>query len=148
MCYTSVTMNNSEYPDAPRVAVGAVVIHDNRILLVRRGKAPARDEWAIPGGSVELGETLQAAAEREIFEETRITIKARRVIYTFDTIVKQHARTRFHYVILDFSADYVAGRPVAGDDVLDAAWFEPGQLQALGVNARTRDLLKQIGFIA
>ena len=141
-------MEKAEYPDAPRVAVGAVVLHDNRILLVKRGKAPARDEWAIPGGSVELGETLQAAAEREIFEETGITIKARKVIFTFDTIIKEGDRTRFHYVILDLSADYLAGEPKAGDDVLDAAWFDPAQLKKVAVNTRTLELLAQIGFIA
>jgi 8-oxo-dGTP diphosphatase len=140
-------MTNAEYPDQPRVAVGAVVIHNDCILLVKRGKEPAQGEWAIPGGSVELGETLQAAAEREIYEETGITIQARQVIYTFDSIVREGDRTRFHYVILDFEASYVAGEPRAGDDVLEAGWFEPGQLETLGVNSRTLHLLAEINFI-
>lgn len=140
-------MTNTEYPDKPRVAVGAVVIHNDCILLVKRGKPPAQGEWAIPGGSVELGETLQTAVEREIYEETGITIKAHKVIYTFDSIIKEGARTRFHYVILDFEASYVAGAPQAGDDVVEAGWFGPGQLQVLGVNTRTLHLLKEIGFI-
>lgn len=140
-------MINNEYPDRPRVAVGAVVIHNECILLVKRGKQPAQGEWAIPGGSVELGETLQAAAEREIQEETGITIRAGKVIYTFDTIVMDGDRARFHYVILDLEAAYIAGEPQAGDDVLAADWFRPGQLQMIGVNSRTLHLLAEIDFI-
>jgi len=140
-------MTNSEYPDLPRVAVGAVVIHNHCILLVKRGKQPAKGEWAIPGGSVELGETLEAAAEREIYEETGVTIKAGKMIYSFDSIVKDGDRTRFHYVILDFEASYVAGDPRAGDDVLEAGWFGPEKIKTLGVNSRTLHLLAKIGFI-
>jgi len=140
-------MSKTEYPDLPRVAVGAVVIHNHCILLVKRGKQPAQGEWAIPGGSVELGETLEAAAEREIYEETGITIKAGKIIYSFDSIVKDGDLTRFHYVILDFEASYVAGEPRAGDDVLEAGWFGPEHLKTLGVNSRTLHLLTKIGFI-
>jgi len=140
-------MTNTEYPDLPRVAVGAVVIHNHCILLVKRGKQPAKGEWAIPGGSVELGETLEAAAEREIYEETGVTIKAGKMIYSFDSIVKDGDRTRFHYVILDFEASYVAGDPRAGDDVLEAGWFGPEKIKTLGVNSRTLHLLAKIGFI-
>jgi ADP-ribose pyrophosphatase len=140
-------MPNTEYPDLPRVAVGAVVIHNHCILLVKRGKQPAQGEWAIPGGSVELGETLEAAAQREIYEETGVTIKVGKIIYTFDSIVKDGDLTRFHYVILDFEASYVAGEPRAGDDVLEAGWFGPEQLKMLGVNSRTLHLLAKIGFI-
>lgn len=140
-------MSNAEYPDHPRVAVGAVVIHNHRILLVKRGKQPAQGEWAIPGGSVELGETLKAAVEREIREEADIIIRAGNIIYTFDTIVMDGDRPRFHYVILDFEASYVAGEPLAGGDVLEAGWFGPDEVKTLGVNSRTLHLLAKIGFI-
>jgi len=140
-------MTHTEYPDKPRVAVGAVVVHDNCILLVKRGKAPAREEWAIPGGSVELGETLQEAAEREILEETGVAIRTGELIYTFDTIVRENGRVRFHYVILDYAAAYIDGTPAPGDDVLEAGWFGPGELDALHLNQKTLDLLQKIGFI-
>ena len=85
------------YPDFPRVAVGAVVFKDGKVLMVRRGKPPAKDQWAIPGGSVELGETLQDAAEREILEETGISIRAHAPFYTFEVIDRDEKnRVRFH----------------------------------------------------
>jgi len=87
----------TNYPPAPRVAVGAVVIRAGSVLLVRRGKAPSDGQWAIPGGSVELGETLQQAAEREILEETGIRIRAGKPVYTFDLIERdRQKRIRFH----------------------------------------------------
>ncbi|MBW1743354.1 MAG: NUDIX hydrolase [Deltaproteobacteria bacterium] len=92
------------------MAVGAIVIKDNRVLLVKRSKPPGEGLWAIPGGRVELGETLQQAAEREIMEETGLTIKAKDPVYTFEVIEPDDAgRPRFHYVIVDLMADYVKG---------------------------------------
>ena len=79
-------MASREYPDSPRVGVGAVVLREGRVLLVRRGVAPAQGLWAIPGGGLELGESLRAAAEREILEETGITIRAKEAFYIFDFI--------------------------------------------------------------
>ena len=87
------------YPDSPLVAVGAVVFNQNRVLLVKRAKPPAQNQWAIPGGKVRLGETLQQAAEREIHEETGIIIRALKPIYTFDIIQKDRSgRIRFQGV--------------------------------------------------
>ena len=136
---------NSEYPDCPRVAVGAVVFKEGRILLVRRGKAPAEGMWSIPGGSVNLGESLQQAAEREIIEETGVTIKARREpILTFDVVRRDdNGRIRFHYVIVDFEAEWISGEPRAGDDAVEARWVRSEELEALAVSPATRKLLKQ-----
>ena len=139
----SVTSHKT-YPDKPRVAVGAVVIKDGRVLLVQRGQPPAQGYWAIPGGSVKLGESLQSAAEREIKEETGIIIQALEPIYTFDMIEKDDAgRFRFHYVIIDLRADYVRGHLNAGTDAHRARWVSPSELDSLKVSPKTRDLLVQ-----
>ena len=131
------------YPDQPRVAVGAIVFKDDRVLLVRRGKPPAEDLWAIPGGRVEIGETLQEAAEREILEETAITIRARVPVYTFDVIERDtRDRIRFHYVIVDLTADYIRGQPRAGDDASAARWVSSDELATLKVSPKTLQLLK------
>ena len=135
---------SNEYPDQPRVAVGAIVFKDNRVLLVRRGKPPARDLWAIPGGSVEICETLQRAAEREIFEETGITIQALEPVFTFDYIERdEFGCARFHYVIVDLTADYVRGKPKAGDDAAEARWVSSQEITFLKVSSTTRQLLKE-----
>jgi len=138
------------YPDLPRVAVGAVVLKDNRVLLVRRAKPPAQGLWAIPGGSVELGETLQQAAEREILEETGITIQAKKPVYTFDLIEKdENNRIRFHYVIVDLMADYISGKPLPGDDADEVRWVSSEELKNLDVNPRTLTVLNSVfGFFS
>jgi 8-oxo-dGTP diphosphatase len=138
-------VSRREYPDAPQVAVGAIVVRDGRVLLVRRGHPPSEGLWAIPGGSVELGETLQEAAEREIMEETGLTIQAGEPVYTFDVILRDDAgRVQFHYVIVDLLADYVRGEVHSGDDARDARWVTSGELEKLAVNQTTRELLKKL----
>jgi ADP-ribose pyrophosphatase len=135
--------SQKEYPDQPRVAVGAIVFKDSQVLLVRRGKPPAKDLWAIPGGSVEICETLQQAAEREIFEETGITIQALEPVFTFDYIERDEVGcARFHYVIIDLTADYVRGEPKAGDDAAEARWVSSKEITTLKVSQKTRQLLK------
>jgi len=137
------------YPDAPRVAVGAVITHQNKVLLVLRGQPPAKDKWAIPGGSVNLGETLQAAAEREVFEETGLKVKAGEVIYGFDAILHDaEGRIQYHYVILDLRAEALdPTQPLTpADDVYDAAWFNLTELDRpdLVISDTTRTLLREI----
>ena len=142
-------MPSNRYPDHPRIAVGAVVIHNNCVLLVKRGNPPAAGEWAVPGGNVKLGETLQQAAEREILEETGVTIRAGEMIYTFESIHEDSAgNIIFHYVILDFASDYIAGNPAPHDDALDARWVSPTEAaDRLNINSSTRTLLNKIGFL-
>jgi 8-oxo-dGTP diphosphatase len=132
-----------EYPDAPRIAVGALVMKDRKALLVRRGQPPSEGLWAIPGGRVELGETLQEAAEREIKEETGVIIQAQEPIHVFDIIHKDETgHVRFHYVIVDLLARYVSGEPHPADDALEARWIGFDELDELPVNQTTFDILK------
>jgi ADP-ribose pyrophosphatase len=141
-------MSEREYPDSPRVAVGAIVIKDGQVLLVRRGQPPSEGLWAVPGGRVHLGETLQQAAEREIKEETGLSIHARDPVYTFDVILRDEAgRVRFHYVIVDLMADYINGTVCPGDDAREARWVTPDELERLPTNQTTREVLhKLLGF--
>ncbi|AOY59067.1 MULTISPECIES: NUDIX hydrolase [Desulfococcus] len=131
------------YPDQPRVGVGAVVFKNDKILLVLRGKPPAEGVWAIPGGRLNLGETLKEAAEREIREETGIDIRAGEPVFTFDVIERDpDGGIRFHYVIVDLAAEYVGGVPSAGDDAVEVRWVSAAEMDAMDVNPTTRKLLK------
>ncbi|MDM8555372.1 NUDIX hydrolase [Desulfococcaceae bacterium HSG7] len=134
----------SIYPDSPQVAVGAVVFKQNKVLLVKRGKPPSQNEWAIPGGSVELGETLQQAAEREIYEETGIVIRAQEPIFVFDMVQKDESdKIRFHYIIIDLIAEYKSGKLLPGDDALDARWFTENEIKNPMINRMTQNLLEK-----
>ena len=138
-------MSEREYPECPQVAVGAIVIRNRQVLLVRRNQPPSKGLWAIPGGSVELGETLQQAAEREIMEETGLTIRAGNPVYTFEVIEQDDiGRIRFHYVIIDLVADYLTGDLHSGDDVSEARWVTPEELDRLPVNETTREVLANV----
>ncbi|MDY6951810.1 MAG: NUDIX hydrolase [Thermodesulfobacteriota bacterium] len=141
-------MTTREYPESPQTAVGAIVVKDEKVLMVKRVHAPGEGLWAIPGGGVELGETLEEAAEREVKEETGIVIRARGPVYTFDLIEHDAAgRVRFHYVIVDLLADYVNGQPRPRDDACEARWVAPEELDALPASETTKEVLrKAVGF--
>jgi ADP-ribose pyrophosphatase len=142
-------MVSKVYPDAPRVAVGAVVFHREKVLLVLRNQAPAKGLWAVPGGSVELGETLQAAAEREVLEETGLHVQAGKVVHTFDGIYRDESgRVKYHYVIVDVLAKALdPTQPLRpSDDVKDAGWFTLSDVKQpdLPVSETTLMLLRKI----
>ncbi len=138
-----------EGPLAPQVAIGAVVIRNKQILLVKRKKEPGRGLWAIPGGSVQIGETLQEAAEREVLEETGLVVKAKQPIYLFDYIERdERNQVRFHYVIIDLEADLTGGRLCAADDALDARWFSPEEIRDTPITENTRRFLRKIEFVS
>lgn len=140
-------MSKREYPDSPRVGVGVIVIKDNKLLLIKRGVAPSKGLWAIPGGSVELGETLQETAEREIMEETGLTIRAGKPVYVFDFIERDDAgRIRFHFTVVDIMADYISGTLNAADDALEARWVSHEELMNLSITPSTSKLLKEMDF--
>ncbi|MDI6726592.1 MAG: NUDIX hydrolase [Smithellaceae bacterium] len=141
-------MTAREYPRHPLVGVGALVVKDGRVLLVKRGVAPSMGLWAIPGGMLELGETLQEGAEREILEETGVIIRAGEPIYTFDFFEPgPQGGIRFHFVIVDLLGEYVSGEARGGDDAEEARWLAPEELSRLPVSKNTLALLKKTGFL-
>ena len=137
------------YPDRPIVGVGAVVCHDDRVLLIRRGKPPKRDEWSIPGGAQTLGETVFDAAAREVREETGLDVNVVGLIDVVDFIDRDGADTiRHHYTLVDVLALWRAGQARAGDDAAEVRWatFDeaarlPMWSQTARIIAAARDLL-------
>lgn len=123
-----------EYPAAPIVGIGVVVLRSTatgpEVLLVRRGKPPNAGAWAIPGGAQELGETAEAAARRELLEETGLTVGPLHLAANVDSIHRDSAgRVRWHYTIIDFAAAWTGEAARAGDDVSEVVW---APLDALG----------------
>jgi 8-oxo-dGTP diphosphatase len=133
----------NEYPERPRVAVGALVLQGGRLLVVERAKPPGEGVWALPGGSVELGETMAAAAEREVREETGLVVRALDVIYAFDAVVRDDdGRVQYHYAIVDFVCEYVSGTVRADGDARDARFVTREEFAALRSSRFTVDLLR------
>jgi ADP-ribose pyrophosphatase YjhB (NUDIX family) len=127
-----------EYPDRPVVGVGAIVWRGERVLLIRRGRPPRLGQWSLPGGAQQLGETLEAAIRREVREETGLELASVTFLTTVDLIDRDaEGLVRYHYTLLDFTADAAGGDPIAGDDAADVAWFEPGELVGLGLWSET-----------
>ena len=138
-------MSAEVYPDLPRAAVGVVVVRGDEVLLVRRKRGPSEGLWAVPGGSVELGETLATAAEREVLEETGIVVRAGRPVHAFDAIERDdEGRVRFHYLVVDVAAEWISGEPRAGDDASAAQWFRLADLPCAGVSDETRRLVGRL----
>lgn len=129
----------------PKLGVGAIVVDRERVLLVQRGREPARGQWAIPGGKVLPGETLAAATRREILEETGIAIEVGELAWHFEFIERDEAgEVKFHYVVLDFHARYLSGEPVAGDDAAAVRWVEFAELDSLELNSSTAKALGEL----
>ncbi len=133
-----------EYPDRPIVGVGAVIVDRGRAALVRRGTEPLRGEWSIPGGMLEIGETLRAGAEREALEETGLTVKAGEVLGVFDRVVPgENGRTRFHYVLIDFLCQRISGELHAGGDAAEARWVTLDELPTIELAEPAAGLIRK-----
>lgn len=133
-----------KYPKVPIVGVGAVVIKQGQVLLVRRANDPNRGQWSIPGGAVELGETLAQAAVREVREECGIEIEPGEVLSTFDLIQRdERGRIIYHYVLIDLAARYVGGEPTAATDAMEVRWVEEKDLAQLDIIPRLLPVLRK-----
>jgi ADP-ribose pyrophosphatase YjhB (NUDIX family) len=120
-----------EYPLRPIVGIGIAVLRPDAVLLVRRGRPPNAGSWSLPGGGQELGETAEAAARRELREETGLTVGPLHLAANVDSIhLDPDGRVRFHYTIIDFCAAYAGGEATAGDDVTDVVWAPLSVLNA------------------
>jgi ADP-ribose pyrophosphatase YjhB (NUDIX family) len=133
-----------EYPEHPVVGVGAVVVRDGRALIVKRAHEPRKGEWSLPGGLLELGESLQDAVRREIKEETTLDIVVGPIIETFDRVHRDdRGRIRYHFVIVDFVCWPTGGEAVPASDAAGVAWVGLGEIDAFQVNAHARAVIEK-----
>ena len=117
------------YPSRPVVGVGAVVVDGNRVLLVKRGQAPLKGEWSLPGGVVELGETLHAAVVREVLEETGLEVEVGPLVDVIDRVEPgEDGRVQYHYVVVDYLCRTRGGEAVHGSDAADVCWADTEHL--------------------
>jgi 8-oxo-dGTP diphosphatase len=133
-----------DYPERPIVGVGAVVWRNDRVLLIRRGNPPRQGEWSLPGGAQDLGETVYAAAIREVHEETGIEITVTGLIDVIDSIDRdENGGFRYHYTLIDVLGEYVSGDARAGHDAADAGWFSLTEAVAMVNWPETRRILEK-----
>ena len=133
------------YPPRPWVGVGVIVVRDGRVLLVRRGREPGRGMWALPGGMVDLGETMRQAAAREALEETGLRVEVGDVYWVADAVVRdQDGRVRYHNAIVDFLATAPEGEPACADDAMDVRWVGPDDVQALALTPSMWPLMEKL----
>ena len=131
----------------PEVGVGAVAVHDGAVLLIRRGKGPAAGEWSVPGGHVEMGETLHEAIVREVLEETGLEVVVDRFVGFVERIGDDPAP--YHFVILDFAVTVLdpTQSPVAGDDAAEVAWVPMGEVSDLRLVPGVYEFLTEFGVL-
>jgi ADP-ribose pyrophosphatase YjhB (NUDIX family) len=124
MAYRMNRRIEREFPQAPLVGVGAVVVDEGRVLLVRRGSEPLKGHWTLPGGMLEVGETLAAGVAREVREETGLEVEPVELVDVLDRIHREGDRVRFHYVIADYLCRVTGGKLRAASDAGAVRWVE------------------------
>ena len=132
-----------KYPTQPLVGVGGVVIDRDRVLLIRRGSEPLKGEWSIPGGLLELGEELTAGVRREVLEETGVEVEPLAQILTFDRVMREPGRVKYHYVVVDYLCRRIRGRPRPASDASDARWVRRQDLTEFALTELALAVIRQ-----
>jgi 8-oxo-dGTP diphosphatase len=133
-----------DYPDRPIVGVGAVIVQDGRVVLVRRLAEPLKGEWSIPGGMLELGEKLREGTAREALEETGLVVDVGEVLDVFDAIYPDAGgRTQYHYVLIDFVCRPAGGELQASSDAAEVRWVAVDELEELKLRPMTMGVIKK-----
>lgn len=133
-----------EYPDRPLLGVGAILINDDQILLVRRANPPLQGQWSIPGGLVETGETISQAIIREVQEETGLTVEPVKLVEVFERILRdQRSRVQYHYVLMDYLCRVIEGEARPGSDVTELLWASVDSLEELSVAPETSKVIRK-----
>ena len=131
-----------EYPETPLVGVGAIIIEHDRVALVRRGHPPLEGKWSIPGGVLEVGETLRKAVVREALEETGLSIEPGELLGVFERVLPDaEGKFQYHYVLIDFLCRRVSGELIAGDDAHEVGWFGRNELAKLELARETEEVI-------
>jgi ADP-ribose pyrophosphatase YjhB (NUDIX family) len=132
------------YPSHPIIGVGAVVIAQGRIVLVKRAHEPLKGEWNLPGGGVELGETLQEACAREVLEETGLEVRVGSVIEVFDRIMRDdNGVVQYHFVLVDYLCRVVGGTLRHGSDASEVTLADPFDLDSYGLTEKARQVIER-----
>ena len=133
-----------KYPDRPIVGVGAVIIDDDRVLLVKRAHEPLKGEWSLPGGAVEVGESLEAALVREVREETCLDVAVGPLVEVLDRIGRDaNDRVEYHFVIVDYLCRANTDRVVHGSDADDVRWASAEELGPLRVSEKAMSVVRK-----
>ena len=135
-----------EFPETPLVGIGAIIIENARVVLVKRAHPPLQAEWSIPGGVLEVGELVREAAIREAREETGLTVEPGALLGVYDRVLRDaDKRVQYHYVLIDFLCRRVAGDLAAASDAAEVRWFSREELPALKLAEDTLGVIRK-GF--
>ena len=135
-----------EFPEVPLVGIGAIIIENARVVLVKRAHPPLQAEWSIPGGVLEVGELVREAAIREAREETGLTVEPGELLGVYDRVLRNaDKRVQYHYVLIDFLCRRIAGDLAAASDAAEVRWFSREELPALKLAEDTLDVIRK-GF--